>query len=114
MLLAQSLRSCNPALGFHPSVVETDMLPIVVSQVAGLERHVHPVHACCRTFLSTREIGSCDTSCSRSHERATIDRCHVNLPDVSKLVIFYRVSAMEKHARRRVVWQGDAPPPRPA
>src|SRR5262245_55234725 len=30
---------------------------IEVSQIAGLKRHRHPVHACCRTFLGTRDSG---------------------------------------------------------
>src|SRR5215218_9983996 len=76
MLLAQRLGGCNPAFGFRPSIVKSHMLPIVVSQVAGLKRHGHPVHACCRTFLSTRRSRCDDAGCSGSHKGAAVKRGH--------------------------------------
>jgi hypothetical protein len=38
------------------------------------------VHACCQTFLGTRDSGSDDTGCSCCHKSATIERCHDEPP----------------------------------
>jgi hypothetical protein len=69
MLLAKSFRNCNLAFGFHPSVVKSDVLSIVIS-CAWSDIVIQSMPAAGHSFAAAI-IGSRDSSYSGSHERAT-------------------------------------------
>ena len=76
-MLRSSFRFSAEQIGSH-------MRHIEVSQVAGLKRHRHLVHACCWTFLGTRDSGRNDTGCGCSGKSATGER-HIEPPLICEI-----------------------------
>src|SRR5262245_42136486 len=75
-LRAESLRGCSPPFGFLPSEFGSHMCHIIKSQVAFLQRHGHPVHTFRDDSFCANNSGGYDTSCSHSHESATVKNDH--------------------------------------
>src|SRR5262249_36747674 len=73
-LLAETFRCCGPAFGFLSSEIGSHMGHIEISQIAGLKRHRHPVHACCWTFLGTCNSRRKDTGCGSRGKSAAGER----------------------------------------
>src|SRR5262249_27257512 len=71
-LRAESLPGCSPSFGFLPSEFGSHMCHIIKSQVASLQRHGHPVHTFRDDSFCANNSGGYDTSCSHSHESATV------------------------------------------
>src|SRR5215510_6408474 len=86
MLLAQRFRCRNPTFGFGPRVVESDMLPIVIGQVAASSDMVIQSMAAAGHSLPRATLGVMTLAAVAVINVRRLIIGMTNLPDLTKLV----------------------------